>query len=439
MDVAKRLIRQVVNRFARDSLYHNSMFLMSSTAVMAITGFLFWTVCTHLYTPHQVGIATTLISAISLISTISLFGYNNALIRFFSDELSRAKRINTSLTLVTIASMIISLLFLGSLSIFSPKLLFLQHNIWLALMFVISAAVTTDSTIFDSIFVASRRASFVFTKNSIMSILKVIIPFVLIGLGASGIFLASTLSFAIACLIGIIILTTKLKHIIKLQFDKVLAKQMRRFSVENYLATFIEGLSISLLPILITNRINANISGYFYIDTMIINALYVIPSAISQVLFAEGSSKEQSLAGIYKKALKFIYIFMVPAIILLILCGRYILEIFGESFATYGYGPLVLFSLAGIPVAAKLLTNAIFNIERKVILVIITDIITVSIVMSISYILLPKGLVWVGVAWVIGESIGALVALALLLFKSNTLESHPYRRKLLQLYELARQ
>jgi O-antigen/teichoic acid export membrane protein len=272
-----------------------------------------------------------------------------------------------------------------------------------------------------------------------MSILKVIIPFVLIGLGASGIFLASTLSFAIACLIGIIILTTKLKHIIKLQFDKVLAKQMRRFSVENYLATFIEGLSISLLPILITNRINANISGYFYIDTMIINALYVIPSAISQVLFAEGSSKEQSLAGIYKKALKFIYIFMVPAIILLILCGRYILEIFGESFATYGYGPLVLFSLAGIPVAAKLLTNAIFNIERKVILVIITDIITVSIVMSISYILLPKGLVWVGVAWVIGESIGALVALALLLFKSNTLESHPYRRKLLQLYELARQ
>jgi O-antigen/teichoic acid export membrane protein len=211
---------------------------------------------------------------------------------------------------------------------------------------------------------------------------------------------------------------------------------MGRISIENYIATFIENITPSLLPILIINRTNASASGYFYIDMMIINALYIIPSAMSQVMFAEGSREENNLLTIYKKASLFIYALVVPAIALVIILGREVLDIFGKNFAIQGYSVLILLSLAAIPVSAKLLVNVIFNIEHRLGLVIATNIVTATIVMTISYLTLPKGLIWVGVAWIIGECCGTLVSLILLLLKSDTMREHPYRRQLFALYSI---
>jgi O-antigen/teichoic acid export membrane protein len=295
---------------------------------------------------------------------------------------------------------------------------------------------TSASTVFDGVFVAYRKAHLAFIKNSIMSLAKVALPLVFLSFGLSGIFLANTVSMIIACMLGILLLFFKLKHITKPYLSRSIIKGMGRFSIENYIATFIENITPSLLPILIINRTNASASGYFYIDMMIINALYIIPSAMSQVMFAEGSREENNLLTIYKKASLFIYALVVPAIALVIILGREVLDIFGKNFAIQGYSVLILLSLAAIPVSAKLLVNVIFNIEHRLGLVIATNIVTATIVMTISYLTLPKGLIWVGVAWIIGECCGTLVSLILLLLKSDTMREHPYRRQLFALYSI---
>jgi hypothetical protein len=56
----------------------------------------------------------------------------------------------------------------------------------------------------------------------------------------------------------------------------------------------------------------AKFSAYFYLDIMIASLLYIIPMPVSQSLFAEGSYSETELKMQLKKAIKVIYITIIP-------------------------------------------------------------------------------------------------------------------------------
>src|SRR4030065_2954339 len=101
---------------------------MASTSVMAVFGFFFWIINARLFTTEQVGLGTTLISVLSLISSISLMGLNIGIIKYLPTSNRKTEKINTSFTLVGIVSLIASLLFIVGLETFSPKLLFLRDN-----------------------------------------------------------------------------------------------------------------------------------------------------------------------------------------------------------------------------------------------------------------------------------------------------------------------
>jgi len=77
----KKTISKLYNYLANDSLYRNSIYLMLNTGVMAVFGFFFWIINTRLYCTEQVGIGTTLISVMKLISSFSLLGLGNSLIK----------------------------------------------------------------------------------------------------------------------------------------------------------------------------------------------------------------------------------------------------------------------------------------------------------------------------------------------------------------------
>jgi len=91
----KKIISKFYNYLANDSLYRNSIFLMLSTGVMAVFGFFFWITNARLYSSEQVGIGTTLISIMTLISSFSILGLGNGLIRYLPTSERKNKKINT--------------------------------------------------------------------------------------------------------------------------------------------------------------------------------------------------------------------------------------------------------------------------------------------------------------------------------------------------------
>ncbi len=61
---------------------------------MAVFGFFFWMINARLYSAEQVGIGTTLISIITLISSFSLLSIGNGLIRYLPTSERKNKKIN---------------------------------------------------------------------------------------------------------------------------------------------------------------------------------------------------------------------------------------------------------------------------------------------------------------------------------------------------------
>lgn len=409
------LLRRVSRQLMHDQIYRNSILIMASTVLTSVLGFIFWVISARLYSSEDVGLATTMISSIGLLSTVSLLGYNTSLIRYMYASNNRTERISTSMTVVCSASVVISATFVILLPHISPRLVFVRDSLWLSSVFIITAVLMTSYLMLDSIAIALQRSEILLLKNSVLSVTKLAVVVILTTLGATGIFLANTLATGIAVTIAVLSVASILGHGIRPHFDRDMAREMSRYSWMNYAATSIESASVFLLPIIITNVLGPSLSGYFYIDMMIAGAIYMIPISVSQSVFAHGSRHGSQLVSAVRKATRLIAVLLVPAMVVAIVFGIDVLNVFGKEYATSGYVTLVLLVCASVPVAAKLLVNAVFNVEHKVALIITMNACTAGVVIGLSLVLMRYGLVGVGVAWLAGETIGAIVALMLLL------------------------
>jgi O-antigen/teichoic acid export membrane protein len=410
----KKAISKFYNLLVKDSLYRNAIYLMLSIGVMAVLGFLFWIINARLYSAEQVGIGTTLISVMTLISSFSILGLDNGIIRYLPASERKNAKINTSFTSVALMSILTSAIYLIFLKTFSPKLLFVRENIIFSLLFVVFIVFTSLNTISENVFIAYRSSKYVLIKNIIFSIIKLILPFALIVLGTYGIFMSVGIAVTIAFAISLIFLIRKYSYSFRPTINKDIVKTMIKFSLGNYTSGFIGGLPAMVLPILITNIIGAKYSAYFYMDMMIASLLFVIPMATSQSLFAEGSYSESELKIHLKKAIKIITIIIIPAIIIVVFLGKYILLAFGKSYSNEGIQFLRLLSLSSIFVSFNYVFETILRIKHRIKELIYINFIKAISILGLSYLLLAKGLYGIGFAWIIGQGLASLIYFVLL-------------------------
>jgi O-antigen/teichoic acid export membrane protein len=407
----KKIISKFYNYLANDSLYRNSIYLMLSTGVMAVFGFFFWMINARLYSAEQVGIGTTLISIMTLISSFSLLGLGNSLIKYLPTSDKKNEKINTSFMLVGLTSIFISIFFLVFLKTFSPKLLFVRENIIFSLLFILFIVFSSLNIISENVFIAYRSSKFVLIKNTTSSIAKLILPVFLVALGAYGIVVSMGIAMAVAFLVSLVFLILRFNYSPKPIIDRIVVKRMTKFSLGNYIAGFIGGLPAMVLPILITNSIGAKFSAYFYLDMMITNLLYIIPMATSQSLFAEGSYSETELKIQLKKAIKIISLLLVPAILVTFLFGKYILLAFGKEYSSEGVIFLQILAISGIFISINCIGNSIFYIKHRIKLIILVNFIGASIILPLSIMLIHQNLLGIGVGWMLGQGIISVIYL----------------------------
>ena len=78
----------------RLSLYRNAIYLMLNSAMYGLTGFFFWIVAARLYPPEVVGLASSVIAAIGLLSLLSTLGLDYGLLRFLPAAGDEAREIS---------------------------------------------------------------------------------------------------------------------------------------------------------------------------------------------------------------------------------------------------------------------------------------------------------------------------------------------------------
>jgi O-antigen/teichoic acid export membrane protein len=398
----------------RSPLYRNSFFLMANTVVTAGLGFFFWMVVARFYTEAEVGWGSAIISAISLLALLSSPGFGAALIRFLPKAEKPQDMINTCFTIGGVISLVLSVIFVAGLDIFSPALAFIRHNIIFAAAFVLFVLVQTLSGMMGSVFIARRRADFSLYKNTIFSLLKIPLPILLVlFFHTFGIAASWGVATAVALTVALFFFVPRVQpHYRPVPgLNPGVISGMWRYSAGSYPARLFDAAPALILPVLVVNLLGAEQNAYFYVAWTIAGLLFAIPGASARSLFAEGAHFEADLRGNVAKTLKFVFILLVPAVIVVLLVGKWLLLLFGASYSASGLMLLRVLSIAVLFFGVNSIYTTTLRIEDRLReLTLILGFITLATLLG-SYLVMPRaGLLGIGYVWLAVQGAVAIYA-----------------------------
>lgn len=393
--------------FLHDSLFKNAFFLMLSSISTAGFGFIFWFLAAKFYSASDVGIATGIMSSMTLIVNLSRFGLDYSIIRFFPTH-DKCKVFSTSTVISTLIALIFGLIFISGINSFSPELSFLRSPLYTLFYFI---SLTSSSVIFMAgiFFVAIREAEFQLYLNLIVGS-RVLFVILFISLGAIGIFYAVGASFFIAFLISLVLIL-KSGTDLKLRIDRKFLTDSFNFSAGNFLTGLFMTVPNTLLPIMILNMHLVEQAAYYYIVFGIVSLLFMIPESISTSLFVEGSNG-QSLKKTVIQSLVIIFLLLTPIALFFYLYGSLILGFIGQDYVAGGSGVFRLMIFASFFVVVNNVYFAIKRIQKDTKEITLLSGIIFILLIGLAFLLIPVlGIEGIGYAWIISYGTGALIIL----------------------------
>ena len=402
--------REELKKHLSDPLFKNAYFLMFSSLTSAGSGFFFWLIAARFYSTADIGLASAIISAMGLISMLSLLGFDISLVRFLPEREDKQELINSCLTISFIFSLALALIFIAGINIWSPSLSIIRENKILLLLFVAFTAIAPLTALqSQGIFVGFRKAEYSFIQTIVTFARIGIVPF-LTAFGALGIYASYGLTPILAFLLGFFLISRVCKYRPFPSVKREIINDLFHFSSGNYIARIFEGLPGLILPIMVVNMLGAEANAYFFIAWVMSGVLSRMPStATSQSLLAEGSYRREELGRNIKRAGKFISLILILAMIVILLFGRHILWIFGEEYARNSFEILLILMLGCIPFAFNTLYASVKRVQKEIIpLIWIYGSITVIILTASYFLMRSIGIIGVGIAWVLGNGIASL-------------------------------
>lgn len=411
--------------FLGSSLYRNAVYLIIARLTLPLTGFVFWMVAARFYDVEDVGLASALIAAMGLLAVFSTLGLEFGLIRFLSySKESVADMLNSCFTVTSLASIAFCGIFLGGITTWSPALLFVRQDTVFVIAFILFTLASTLTPVLNSAFIAERRAGFVTARALIFGLLRLPLPILLsLFFHTFGIFASWGLSLAVALLITTLFFLPRAQPGYRPfpAISKGVVNEMAHFSLANYIANLFWLTPTFILPVMVLNRLGDEPSAYFYITFAVGAMLFTIPLGTSMSLFAEGSYDEQRLGADARRSLKFAFLLLVPAVVLVLAIADKLLLLFGSSYSQSGTTLLRILALSSFPMAINYIYLSTKRVERKLaVLAGLSALIAIPILV-LSYLLLPEmGIKGVGVAWLASHGLVAIGIIASFLLRRPT-------------------
>jgi len=393
-------------RLRSDELIKSSLYIFVASATTAGLGFVFWVVNSRLYTPAEIGTATSLLSATSLISYLSLFGMNSTVIRYLPSSADRSRDVNAGLAVSLGLGLVLAFGFVALLPTIAPELAWLGRSPWLALAFCLLAAFTGANLFTDSVFIAIRSAKWnALIDGLVQGGSKLALTLAFAVLGSFGIVLASGLAAIIAVVCSLVALGFLVRYRPSLRFDWRAVRTMAGFSAAAYAGSLFNLAPVLVLPLIVLNELGARDAGYFFIAFQIANLLYAVAYAICQSLFAEGSHDEAALRALAARAAKILAVAIVPAALVIAVASGPILSIFGAGYRAASGPTLALLALSSITVASYCWVGTLLKCAGRLGTYIWMNAAYGLTIVGVSIWSAQRGLVWVAAAWLCGNAV----------------------------------
>lgn len=410
------LCRRLWSRWDRP--HADAFYLLLNNALAALSGFVFWFLAAHLYPAEAVGLAAAAIASMTLLSLIGNLGLGYGLVRFVPTAGSGATDlINWSVSVATLASLLMATIFLIGVPLWSPALIPLRETPLVSLGFVGLTALWALNEVQGLTFVAFQRAEFVLAKSAIHAVVRIALVAAFAGFLENH--LSILYSWAIASLLVVVITWLLLVRRVYPDYRPLVISVKRPsysflwFSLSNAMSNVVLLLPTALLPLLVISLIGAEMTAYFYVAWSIGFLLTAPAVAFSLSLFAEGSRSQEQLARAVRRVSLPLVGITVTGALLAVLFGDKLLLIYGRDYSEEGTALLRWMAAASIPATVSHVYIAVLRVRRRNLHFLATAGVLSATTVAASYMLLSdQGIAGTGVGWLIGNSAVLLLAAA---------------------------
>ncbi len=400
-------------------LVRGSVGVMASTAVAAVTGWLFWVVATQHWPEKQIGVSTSLIAALTSIALLAGQPIATSVLLRVPRSTRRSALVGVGVGAAIVLAAVGSIVALAVL----PATVGVVRTVGLATLFSVGAAAAAAAIVLDASALAIRRPGLMVARNGLHGAGKLAIigilsipagltaPFAVVGSWA-------TLSVVTAALEWwgwhrAVARETMPDAVADVRSDSALTELRAGFGLQA--ASALGGaLPPQLLPILVVAMLGRTQAGWFSITWLVGSLCFMISPAVSQALLAEGALVPAALDRTTRAAVVLSAGLLVVPVLVYVTAGHFVLGLFGSTYASHGTTLLVVLAISSVP---DLITNvavARFRVQGRLGAAAAVNVsIGVVAVGGTAWSLHRRGILGAGWSWALAETVGCLVLVVL--------------------------
>ena len=395
-----------------DPLYRHSMVLLLNTTLLALLGFVFWTVAARSHSAADVGHLSGIVAATALLGSAATLGLPNTLMRFLPED-ARGLRLAVGACATAAAAGMI----LGAALVLLADVLPVDVDDALVdrLAVVLLVVGVAASTVVTAGLVAIRASGVILLSSAAGSVLRLAALLALVALvdaGGTGLLAAYTLGVVLPCLVGAPALWRRLRD---RPAGPVLTTRRRYlgFAGGNYAGTLVGILPLTLMPILVLAIAGPEETAWFTAAFLIIGFVNFIPSTTAQVLLSEVSRGDARVGHELRRASRYVFALQLPVVVAIVVAAPWILLIYGRDYAEEGATCLRVLAIGTLLSAGNyLIDNALAGSDR-VRAYAATNFASTALVLALFAAALPYGLAAAAWGWTLSQALSLLIGYAL--------------------------
>lgn len=396
-----------------DRLLRSASALLISNGAGAVLGVGFYVVAARLYSVPEFGRGATEISAALLLASLSQLNLPVVFPRFLFAAGARA----TTLARLGYAAATTVGLVMATVFLVGWHHSFIQPGFWPALFFVVSVPLWVVFSIQDAALIGLRKTFWIPVENTSFSIIKIALLPVLVAIAPNqGVFL-SYVAPVVLCIAGISAYL----------FGKVLPGHLEwaagrvslppRRSVSSILmgeyCASLAYISLGSAPtLLVAGEIGTKSVAFFQTPWMVGTSIDIAMYYVATSIISEAAARAGDAPNVVRRGVRFGLLLLVPAAIVLALCGHYFLEILGATYAAHGTRLLQCLALALPLLGINVLYITYARLARRVRRIVALPLALTTAILATSAALVPHlGVTGVGVGFLAGQGACALAVL----------------------------
>ncbi len=350
----------------------NAASLIGTTGITSAIGFGYWWVAARGFAPQALGIASAALSVMSLLGMFCALGLGTLLITELPRQPGReGSLISTALLLVGGVGAVVGILFALLAPYVSHEFLPLRASLFDILIFGLGVSQTAITLVLDQALIGLLRGHIQLWRNTVFAVSKLALLF------AASLWLAHATGMSIYATWAI----GGILSLLALVCFVLLKKNLRRKSyvpqwgllrklglpaLQHHLLNLALQAPSMLLPVLVTALLSAEMNAWFYVSWMIVNVVFLVPSALTTVLHAMNAAQASTLAKKARSTLLLALLASAFANVILLIGTKQILDLFGANYATQATWSMRFLALAAFPLVIKVHYISICRIQDRV-------------------------------------------------------------------------